>query len=300
VKVRDAAALRAALETAGAQPREAKGDGEVLRYDLVRDDGRAQVTLWRTGTCHVTGSGTALAELRAVVDDLAEGAPPPTAAAVPLDLPRNVPWAGADESGKGDYFGPLVSAAVGVEPDAAQRLVDLGVQDSKRLTDARVRALAVEIEAAAVHALTTVAPPRYNELYADMRRERKNLNALLAWAHARSLNALLQAGARPRYVIVDQFADARHVEERFAPEDVDVHQFPRAESDVAVAAASILARRAFVDWLDRASERTGVRLPKGASPQVIAAAREVVARGGRDALAGVAKLHFATTKQVLE
>ena len=288
-------ALRQALERSGAEPREVKGTGEVWRYDL---EG-AGVTLWRTGTVRVHGKGEYHEVLSRLVDQFVVPAQAPK---LPIDLPRDAPWAGVDESGKGDYFGPLVSAAVCVTPEVAAELAALGVQDSKQLSDPRVRRLAPEIRRRASWAKTEVAPPRYNGLYAEFRREGKRLNQLLAWAHVRSIAELLTRGPAPAYAIVDQFADARVVEqaaERGA-RHLRIVQFPKAEADIAVAAASIVAREAFLDWLARASERIGVTLPKGASPQVVEAARQIAAAGGREALGSVAKLHFATTDRVLD
>lgn len=183
-----------------------------------------------------------------------------------------------------------------VGPDVALALDALGVRDSKRLSDKRVAALAPEVRRVALVRVTVVAPPRYNELYAAFRAEGRRLNDLLAWAHARSIEDLLAAGAAPAYAIVDQFADARVVEGRLLADTrqraLRVVQYPRAEEDAAVAAASIVARDEFL-------RRLGP-LPKGGgSPQVVAAAREIVERGGEEALAQVAKLHFATTGRVL-
>ena len=293
-------ALRQALERSGAERREAKGSGELWRYAL---DG-ASVTLWRTGTVRVQGKGEMLDVAARLVAEHAVPEKAGSAAGPPgVDLPRDRPWAGVDESGKGDYFGPLVSAAVVVDPGAVDALVAAGVQDSKKLTDKRVRALAPKVRGLTTHTTTKLAPPRYNALYADFRREGKRLNQLLAWAHIRSLRTLLeaQADAPPAYAIVDQFADARVIDRAAKgwTTDLRIVQFPRAEADVAVAAASILAREAFLDWLRDASARTGVELPKGASPQVVEAARTIAARGGRDALEQVAKMHFATTEKVL-
>jgi ribonuclease HIII len=286
-------ALRQALERSGAERREAKGTGEVWRYDL---EG-AGVTLWRTGTVRVHGKGEHLDVVRRLVGEFAVT----EEAKLPVDLPRDAPWCGADESGKGDYFGPLVSAAVIVTPDAAAQLAALGVQDSKKLSEPRVRKLAPQIRRLTTSRKTVVAPPRYNALYAQFRREGKRLNQLLAWAHVRSIAEVVEEGPVPAYAIVDQFADARVVERAAETKarDLRIVQFPRAEADVAVAAASILAREAFLDWLARASERVGVALPKGASPQVVEAARRIVAQGGEERLASVAKLHFATTERVL-
>ena len=295
------AALAVDLERSGAVRDEVKGSGEVWRYRL---DG-ASVTLWRTGTCRVQGKGEMLDVLTALVATHAVPAGDAQAPSPgrPSDLPPGVPWVGCDESGKGDYFGPLVSAAVYVEPAGAARLQELGVQDSKTLTAKRVNVLAPQIRNLTKHAITTIAPPRYNELYDEFRSRGRKLNHLLAWAHARSIEDLVEAGLRPAYAIVDQFAaDASVVEQAMLSgsreHELRVVQYPRAEADVAVAAASVLAREAFVAWLDRAEDRVGVPLPKGASPAVIAAAQEIVRTGGEEALASVAKLHFATTAAV--
>ena len=288
-------ALRAALEQAGATAREARGSGELWRLEL---DG-ATVTLWQTGTVRVQGKGEGREVLERLVAEVADPGQP----VAPVDLPRDRPWVGVDESGKGDYFGPLVSVAAYVTPEAAAALTELGVRDSKRLADGRVLSLAPQIRELVVERRTVIAPPRYNALYDAFRTEGRRLNDLLAWAHARSIEDILDGGLDPAYAIVDQFADSRVVEGRLQTLTrslgLRVEQFPRAEADVAVAAASVLAREAFLSWLSRAAERVGVPLPKGASPAVEAAAREVLARGGPEALGSVAKLHFATTGRVL-
>ena len=293
-------ALRRALERSGAERREAKGSGEVWRYVL---DG-AGVTLWRTGTVRVQGKGEMVGVLQQLVAGFAVPGGATTGPASTADgpaLPRDRPWIGVDESGKGDFFGPLVSAAVLVAPAAADALTSAGVQDSKKLTDKRVRTLAPRVRAATDHAVTRLAPPRYNAMYADFREQGKRLNQVLAWAHVRSLRTLLEGRDPPAYVIVDQFADAAVMERaaRGWTGDLRIVQFPRAESDVAVAAASILARDAFLDGLRDASRRAGVELPRGASARVVEAGREIVARGGREALGEVAKLHFATTEAIV-
>jgi ribonuclease HIII len=174
--------------------------------------------------------------------------------------------------------------------------VDIGVADSKKLSDMRVTKLAPQIRQRVRFTITVLAPPRYNDLYEQFRREGRRLNDLLAWAHARSLEDLLAAGSDPAYAIVDQFADARVIERRLLAgtreRGLRVVQFPRAEADVAVAAASILARDEFLRRLGG--------LPKGGgSVQVVAAGREIATRGGEGALRRLAKLHFATTARVL-
>lgn len=298
-------ALRLALEKAGAERREAKGAGEVWRYAL---DGGV-VTLWRTGTVAVAGKADAKGRAEELVAEFAGlDAPADTRGSgpaggygeMPLDLPQDTPWAGVDESGKGDYFGPLVSAAVVVTPESAAELAAAGVRDSKKLTDKRVAALAPLVrETAASWKVTMVAPPDYNDVYARWRADGKRLNQMLAATHVESICAVL--GAQPAYAIVDQFADARVVDGAAEGRcgGLRIVQFPRAEADVAVAGASIVAREAFLDWMAEASERVGVTLPKGAGPHVVAAARALVEERGEEVLHDLAKLHFATTAQVL-
>jgi ribonuclease HIII len=202
---------------------------------------------------------------------------------------------GTDESGKGDYFGYLVVAAVFVDRGAEAALHDLGVRDSKRLSDRSADRLAGEIRRLCPHQVVRISPARYNELHLKM----GNVNRLLAWAHARAIENLLEQ--RPcRLVISDQFGDEAYLKSALMAKGKQVRlvQRPRAEADTAVAAASILARAAFLDTLKRLSDQVGVALPKGAV-HVVEAAREVAAKGGRELLGTVAKLHFKTTGQVL-
>ena len=216
------------------------------------------------------------------------------------------PWIGTDESGKGDYFGPLVSAAVYVDQALARQLDELGVRDSKKLSDGRVKALAPQVRKLlrSRSRATVIQPARFNSLYAEMRTEGKNLNSLLAWGHTRSVLDLLRAGAQPAYLIVDQFADTRYIEERLL-EQAELHgmeilQFPKAEADSAVAAASILARESFLFWMDRTSEALGVELPKGAGEQAVQVAAKLVRELGPDRLDDLTKTSFRTTAKVLE
>lgn len=210
------------------------------------------------------------------------------------------PHFGVDESGKGDYFGPLVIAGAYTDGAVARRLRDLGVMDSKRITsDARIRQLAEAIRAVPGirHAVVCIGPERYNEMHASFR----NLNHLLAWGHARVIEKLhAQQPDCPR-VLSDQFARPQVLQQalRKAGIPIRLDQRPRAESDPAVAAASILAREKFIDWLDRCAKACGHALPKGASQAVIDAARAFVAAMGADELGKVAKLHFKTTTTVL-
>jgi ribonuclease HIII len=209
----------------------------------------------------------------------------------------NDSWIGLDESGKGDYFGPLVVAGVQVDPEFSARLTAWGVKDSKRLSDNRVLALEPMIREACRHSIVAIGPERYNELYEKFR----NLNRLLAWAHARALENILSKGECPR-AIADQFGDERFIKNALMEKGrkIVLEQRPRAEEDPAVAAASILARAEFLKRLKRLSEEHQMELPKGASDRVREAAVRLVREKSAEALKKVAKWHFKTTQQVLE
>jgi ribonuclease HIII len=201
---------------------------------------------------------------------------------------------GVDESGKGDYFGPLVIAACYVGPEHLAELE--GVKDSKKLTDPMAMRLAQAIKATCPHKVIVVSPERYNEMYART----PNINQLLAWAHAECIVEVLKLHPSP-YAISDEFAKGGHlVREKLQRKGatIELRSAVRAESDVAVAAASILARAAFLYKLRDLSQDIGIDLPKGATT-VIGVGKRVVATHGREALGRVAKLHFKTTKQVL-
>jgi ribonuclease HIII len=203
---------------------------------------------------------------------------------------------GIDESGKGDYFGPLVIAAVFVDETTQNELALMAVRDSKKISDGRILELAPDIKTICPHSVVAIGPQKYNELYAKI----KNLNRLLAWGHAKALETLLERVPCTR-AISDQFGDERLILNALQEKGrkIVLEQRTKAESDLAVAAASILARAEFLLRLKRLSEEVGTTLPKGASPAVELAGRMVVKKHGEQRLSTVAKLHFKTTKAVL-
>jgi len=203
---------------------------------------------------------------------------------------------GIDESGKGDYFGPLVIAAVHVTREQETELRAAGVRDSKTLSDKRATVLAGQVRASCPSTVVAIGPQRYNSLYASF----KNLNRLLAWGHARALENLLEQVACER-VIADQFGDERFLKSALMAKGrmVTLIQKPRAEEEIAVAAASIIARAEFLRRLQELSVLHSVPLPKGASDVVITAGKEFIRQHGAEALDQVAKLHFRTTASVL-
>jgi ribonuclease HIII len=210
---------------------------------------------------------------------------------------------GTDEAGKGDYFGPLAAAAVWADEETEEILRAQGVKDSKRASDAVCRRLAKEISRLCPHQVVKIFPEKYNSLISRM----ENLNHLLGWAHARAIESLLeQLEARlpnrkaPLTIITDQFGDEAYLKEALMKKgrEAILHQQVRAEENIVVAAASLLARAAFLEGLERLSKEVGISLPKGAT-HVIPAGQAVFAKGGQTLLNKVAKIHFKTTRQIL-
>src|SRR5512146_667547 len=203
---------------------------------------------------------------------------------------------GIDESGKGDYFGPLVIAAVFVDATTERKLTLMQVRDSKKISDGTILEMAPDIKTICPHSLITIGPQKYNELYAKIR----NLNRLLAWGHAKALENLLERVSCER-AISDQFGDERLILNALQEKGrkIVLEQRTKAESDLAVAAASIVARAEFLLRLKRLSAEVGTTLPKGASPAVELAAKMIIKKHGRERLDSVAKLHFKTTQSIL-
>jgi len=210
------------------------------------------------------------------------------------------PHFGIDESGKGDLFGPLVVAGVYVDEKKADQLVAAGVRDSKTITsDKKIGELAEEIGRAVGPAreVVTIGPERYSELY----RKFGNLNRMLAWAHGKVIaNLHGKVPGCPR-ALSDQFGDPRLVAGELRKQGVELklEQRTKAESDIAVAAASILARAEFVRQLGRLSMDAGVELAKGSGAGVKKQAEELFQRGGREKLAKICKTHFRTFAEVV-
>ena len=209
------------------------------------------------------------------------------------------PHFGIDESGKGDFFGPLVISGVYVDRGIARKLLDAGVQDSKRIgSDLRIRVLADAIRKTTGGLTDTVliGPEKYNELQEKF----GNLNSLLGWGHARVIENLLAKKPNCPRALSDQFADARVIERSLLQhgKKINIEQRTKAESDVAVAAASILAREAFIGWLERQSKSLGVRLERGVSLAVKEVAKKLVETNGPQALRKVAKVHFRTAHEI--
>lgn len=215
-----------------------------------------------------------------------------------------LPRIGVDESGKGDFFGPLCVAGAYVNSGIAQYWREAGVDDSKKIgSDDKIAKLAQLIRQTpgAVYNVVAIGNDAYNRLHTKM----KTVNALLAWGHARVIENLMMQSVRmdPPAVkaISDQFAQTKTTVERALMnlgKSLPLEQMHKAESDIAVAAASILARDEFASRMEKMSEFYGMKFPKGAV-SVVDAGKEFVKKYGKEELSKVCKMHFRTTYTVL-
>jgi ribonuclease HIII len=212
-----------------------------------------------------------------------------------------LPRIGVDESGKGDFFGPMCVAGVYVNESVLTYWKDKGIRDSKAISsDKRIRELAEVIQKTpgCVCKVVPIGNEAYNRLYKQMR----SVNAILAWGHARVIENLMgvayQMKPPPVRAISDQFAATKSTVEQALMRmgrTIELVQRHKAEEDLAVAAASILARHEFVSRLTRMSKEYEIQFPKGASDAVIQAGKDFVSRHGADNLPKVAKMHFRTS-----
>lgn len=204
---------------------------------------------------------------------------------------------GVDESGKGDYFGPLVIAGAYLDKKTAEKLSGYGVADSKSLSDKRIKKLAARIKNNCEYSVVTIKNPRYNQLHKKI----GNLNKILAWGHARVIENLLDKVDCDN-ALSDKFAKKYLIENALMEKgkEIKLEQKVRAESNLAVAAASILARAEFVSRLQQLSDKYEIELPKGAANHIIDVGQEFVRKHGQEELKQVAKVHFKTTDKILD
>lgn len=256
---------------------------------------KTTVAAYTSGKLVVQGKGTS---------DFVEFILEPYITGVDLPVEREPfsPHAGIDESGKGDFFGPLVIACAYVENEqVAEELSALGVRDSKQIkSDKKITGIAREIAGIlnGRFALVVIGPEAYNRAYAKI----GSLNRLLAWGHARALENLLEKAPQCPAAIADKFGDEHLIRNALLENGrkIRLDQRTKAESDIAVAAASILARAEFVRRLDALAAVAGVDvLPKGAGSPVDSTAAQIAGSGGADLLEKISKKHFTTFEKAV-
>ena len=256
------------------------------------------VNLYKSGKCLVQGKGAEDFVIFFLEPNVLQAATVGYEELLNPDLVA--PHMGIDESGKGDFFGSLVACAVYVDPDLAHAMQEIGVKDCKQLTDKAVFLIGNktrQLLGPKRFSMVAIGPEAYNRLYAKMR----NVNTLLAWAHARCIENLMETVPDCPRAVADQFGAKQVIERALMKKgrSIKLEQRHKAESDIAVAAASVLAREAFLRGLGKLGETYGIHAHKGASEQVKASAVELVKKAGPEILLKTCKCHFRTADQVL-
>src|SRR5437870_5367898 len=258
------------------------------------------VNLYASGKIVVTGADQPI--VQAIQDRLDELGAKEVVKEVKVLSPLEVTGTriGTDKVVKGDYYGPLVVAGALVTSETEKQLVGVGVRDSKTLSDTTISNMAIKIrQILGSHGCEEIAisPLKYNLLHQKLR----NVNRILGWAHARAIENLLSNGQGCEVAVADQFGDERYIHDSLMRKGrkIKLIQAPKAERDVAVAAASVLARDVFLHKLDEMRESYQLDFPKGAT-RVVEFGKKLVETQGPGVLQNVAKLHFSTTTDILE
>ncbi len=204
-------------------------------------------------------------------------------------------YIGTDESGKGDFFGPLVIAGVQVNSEIKKFFEELGIKDSKKLDDKKIKQLAVQIKNKSVYSVIVINPLKYNELYSKF----NNLNKLLAWGHARAIENILEKNPCEN-ALADKFGDETLIKNALMTKgrNINLKQTVRAEADIAVAAASILARAEFVNRIEEMEEKFMLPFSKGVSSKIVEQAKKFIQEYSYNRLSEVAKMHFKTVNDI--
>jgi ribonuclease HIII len=286
--------LRAFGEARGWMPFEVA----YTRFAFKADHLRINVAAYTSGKVVIAGKGT---------EDFVRDTLEPEilgAATLGYDEVLHPDWfeahAGLDESGKGDFFGPVIAATVIAEKSAIDAWRKAGVQDSKKVTESQIIKLDKLIRETRGVVVRTCfcGMAKYNDL---MSRPGANLNRLLAWQHATALEQALVVKRVP-WGLLDQFTEQPLVQRELTKkgvQDFELRMRTKAESDPVVAAASVIARAEFVRQMHALSKKFGAKLQKGAGPLVKAQALEIIQKFGARALGDFAKLHFRTAYEVV-
>ena len=207
------------------------------------------------------------------------------------------PYIGTDESGKGDYFGPLVIGGVYVTQETGKYLKTIGIRDSKELSDQQIKNLTGEIRKHPdiLYDVVLITPEKYNQLYDKM----GNLNRMMGWAHAKVIENILEK-CNASEAISDKFGNEKIILDSLQKKgrEINLTQITKAERFTAVAAASILAREAVINWFEIQSSKFGIKIIKGSSEEVEKTALQIRTKFGDEVLTNLVKLHFKTSKKI--
>jgi len=213
------------------------------------------------------------------------------------DSEPDYPYIGTDESGKGDYFGPLIIAGAYINEETGKYLRALGIRDSKELSDQQIKQFASDIKKRKeiIYDIVIISPEKYNQLYEKM----GNLNRLMGWAHARVIENLLNK-CDASEAISDKFGNEKLILDSLQQKGrlITLKQVTKAERFTAVAAASILARESIIKWFNIQSKKFKIKIPKGSSSEVEIAAKKFLEEFGKENLGKLVKLHFKTSNRI--
>lgn len=276
-----------------------------LQLRLIFEDEKAVLNIYHSakkGISLVIGGKTGT-RIRSMLQEIVSGHVRQQAEQAPESKHSWDDWIGSDESGKGDYFGPLVVCSFRADRGVEKELRAMGVMDSKLLQDWQIKELAQRIYKEFPGCMNGIVlvPKTYNRIIEDMKRQGRNLNDLLAWQHFKALEEMLSVDNAPDGVLVDQFTSRKTLSQLFQARRIDINlvERPRSESDAAVAAASILARFQYISAMAEMSRKYQIGFAPGAGAKVDKVGREFVQKYGKDRLNEVAKLHFKNTSRVL-
>jgi ribonuclease HIII len=208
-------------------------------------------------------------------------------------------YIGTDESGKGDFFGPLVVAAVYIDEKTTLELDDAGVKDSKLINDYNIKIIESKIKKIIgdKFEIVQINPEKYNKLYESF----NNLNKIMAWAHSKTIENLILKINCPN-VISDKFGNERLIKDELKKKNINLnlYQTPKAERYTAVAASSILARAKVVDWFNIKSREVGFQIPKGGGSSVNTSAKHILNKYDDNYLMKMIKFHFKNSQSIFK
>ena len=213
---------------------------------------------------------------------------------------HNCSSVGSDEVGTGDYFGPIVVTAAYVKKEDVERLEKLGVGDSKKITDDKIKKITPELIKIVKYRSMIVTNKEYNEKYT----KELNMNKIKAILHNKVLYQLINE-EKPNidYIVVDEFArENRYYEYLNGIPNIqrNITFMTKAEDkNLAVASASIISRYIFLKEFDKLSDSIHIPLPKGAGHDVDKIGEEIVEKYGEEKLQEIAKVNFKNTDRIL-
>jgi len=204
---------------------------------------------------------------------------------------------GVDESGKGDFFGPLVVASFYAEKSEESRLLELGVRDSKLIADKKLIEIAEILKYSYPYSIKIYHPVDYNHIYKKI----KNLNKMLAEGHAYTIKNMLEEN-EAEIAVSDKFGKTELIENELKKKSchIDLYQIVRGERIIQVAAASIIARASYLDEMNKLSNKIGFILPRGASAQVDQIGKKIAADCGTKIFENISKTHFKNYQRILK